>query len=46
MLLSFIVNGKVKAKQSVKFTRSGHRYTPHEMVEYAILTNKAFYIKI
>jgi len=34
-MLNFTIPGKPVAKQSVKFTRSGHKYTPEEMVSYA-----------
>lgn len=35
MHFSFVVPGKVKAKQSMRFTRAGIRYTPKDMTEYA-----------
>lgn len=34
-MISFKILGKVKAKQSVKFTKSGIKYTPHDVVEYS-----------
>lgn len=42
MKLSFIIKGKVKAKQSVKFGRNGIKYTPKDMVEYANLVRMSF----
>lgn len=35
MLLSFIIEGRVKAKQSFKYTRDGRKYTPRDVKEYA-----------
>lgn len=33
--INFTIEGKPVAKQSVKFTRSGMRYTPKHMIEYS-----------
>lgn len=35
MILEFKIQGKVKAKQSVKFTKNGIKYTPSDIKEYA-----------
>lgn len=35
MQLEFEIKGKVKAKQSVKFTKGGVKYTPSDIVEYS-----------
>lgn len=35
MLLSFIIEGRVKAKQSFKYTRDGRKYTPRDVKDYA-----------
>lgn len=35
MKINFLIKGKVKAKQSVKFGRNGIKYTPSDMVQYA-----------
>ncbi len=40
--ISFEIKGKVKAKQSVKFTREGKKYTPGDMVEYANFVRMSF----
>lgn len=44
--LSFTIPGKVKAKQSVKFTKGGIKYTPSDVKEYSnwvkICFSKAF----
>jgi len=42
MKLNFIIKGKVKAKQSVKFGRNGIKYTPRDMIEYANLVRLSF----
>lgn len=34
-MLNFTIQGKVKAKQSVKIGRNGIKYTPADVVEYA-----------
>lgn len=34
-MISFTVEGKVKAKQSFKFTKDGRKYTPRDVKEYA-----------
>ena len=36
MNIEFEIKGKVKAKQSVKFTNKGIKYTPRDIKEYAI----------
>lgn len=46
MQLDFEIKGKVKAKQSVRFTREGRRYTPGDMVEYANLVRMSFINKL
>lgn len=35
MNIKFEIKGKVKAKQSVKFTNNGIKYTPNDIKEYA-----------
>lgn len=35
MLISFIIEGRVKAKQSFKYTRDGRKYTPRDVKDYA-----------
>ncbi len=45
MQVDFEVKGKVKAKQSVRFTREGRRYTPGDMVEYANFVRMSFISK-
>ena len=35
MRIEFEIKGKVKAKQSVKFTNNGIKYTPSDIKEYA-----------
>ena len=42
MQLDFIIKGKAKAKQSVKFTSGGIKYTPKDIVEYANLVKMNF----
>ena len=42
MQLDFIIKGKAKAKQSVKFTKGGIKYTPKDIVEYANLVKMSF----
>lgn len=42
MQLKFTIKGKAKAKQSVKFTRGGIKYTPKDIVEYANLAKVSF----
>lgn len=42
MQIHFTIKGKAKAKQSVKFTRAGIKYTPSDMVEYANLVKLSF----
>ena len=42
MELKFTVKGKAKAKQSVKFTKGGKKYTPRDIVEYANLVKMSF----
>ena len=42
MKLSFEIKGKSKAKQSVKFTKGGIKYTPRDIVEYANLVKMSF----
>lgn len=42
MQLDFIIKGKAKAKQSVKFTKGGIKYTPEDIVEYANLVKISF----
>lgn len=34
-MLKFKIDGKAIAKQSVRFTRSGHKYTPKHIKDYA-----------
>lgn len=34
-MISFTVDGKVKAKQSFKFTKDGRKYTPRDVKDYA-----------
>ena len=43
MILDFIIPGKVKAKQSVKFTHSGIKYTPRDVKRYANDVRIAFF---
>lgn len=45
MNLSFTIPGKIKAKQSVKFTKSGFKYTPNGVKEYANWVRVCFYEK-
>lgn len=40
--INFTIEGKPVAKQSVKFTRSGMRYTPKHIVEYSNLVKSSF----
>ncbi len=40
--LEFEILGKVKAKQSVKFTKSGIKYTPKDVVSYANWVRNCF----
>lgn len=42
MQVDFEIKGKVKAKQSFKFNKSGFKYTPADMVEYANLVRMSF----
>lgn len=35
MQIEFIIEGKVKPKQSFRYTRSGHNYTPRDVKQYA-----------
>lgn len=42
MQLDFIIKGKAKAKQSVKFTKGGIKYTPGDIAEYANLVKMSF----
>mgnify|MGYP000033156390 CR=1 FL=1 len=42
MKIDFIIKGKAKAKQSVKFGRNGIKYAPADMVEYANLVRLSF----
>lgn len=42
MQLDFMIRGKAKAKQSVKFTRNGFTYTPKDIIEYANLVKMSF----
>lgn len=42
MDLIFTVEGKVKAKQSFKFTQNGRRYTPSDIIEYSNLVKLSF----
>lgn len=41
-MISFNILGKVKAKQSVKFTRDGRKYTPKDIKEYSDYLKKCF----
>ena len=43
MKLAFIIPGRVKAKQSVKFTFTGIKYTPREVKRYANDVRIAFF---
>lgn len=45
MKIEFEVKGKIKAKQSVKFTRGGTKYTPSDIVEYANFVKLSFMSK-
>lgn len=40
--INFEIKGKVKAKQSFKISRSGFKYTPSDMVEYANYVKMCF----
>ena len=42
MEVNFIIKGKVKAKQSVKFGLNGVTYTPRDIVEYSNLVKLSF----
>ena len=35
MQIEFIIEGKVKPKQSFRYTRFGHKYTPRDVKQYA-----------
>ena len=42
MKIEFDIKGKAKAKQSVKFTRGGTKYTPSDVVEYSNYVKLSF----
>lgn len=42
MKIEFDIKGKVKAKQSVKFTKAGIKYTPSNVVEYSNFVKVSF----
>lgn len=42
MKIEFEIKGKVKAKQSVKFTNTGIKYTPADIIEYSNLVKLSF----
>lgn len=42
MKIEFEIKGKVKAKQSVKFTHAGIKYTPKDIVEYSNFVKMSF----
>ena len=42
MQIEFDIKGKVKAKQSVKFTNTGIKYTPPDIVEYSNFVKLSF----
>ena len=44
-MLDFIVEGKVKPKQSFRFSRFGCKYTPADVKEYARNIQRSFYAK-
>ena len=41
-ILQFKIDGKPIAKQSMKFTRGGHKYTPAHIVEYSNYVKMCF----
>ena len=43
MQIEFIIEGKVKPKQSFRYTRYGHKYTPSDVKQYAKNIQKTFY---
>jgi Holliday junction resolvase RusA-like endonuclease len=45
MQIEFIIEGKVKPKQSFRYTRFGHKYTPRDVKQYARDIQYSFYAK-
>lgn len=45
MQIEFIIEGKVKPKQSFRYTRFGHKYTPRDIKQYARDIQYSFYAK-
>ena len=45
MQIEFIIEGKVKPKQSFRYTRFGHKYTPKDVKQYARDIQYSFYAK-
>ena len=45
MQIEFTIDGKVKPKQSFRYTRFGHKYTPRDMKQYARDIQYSFYAK-
>ena len=43
MQLEFFIFGKVKPKQSFRYTRFGHKYTPSDVKQYARDIQRTFY---
>ena len=44
-MLEFIIEGKVKPKQSFRYSKYGHKYTPSDVKEYERLIQYSFYAK-
>ena len=45
MQIEFTIEGKVKPKQSFRYTRFGHKYTPRDVKQYARDIQYSFYAK-
>ena len=45
MQIEFIIEGKVKPKQSFRYTRQGFKYTPRDVKQYARDIQYSFYAK-
>lgn len=45
MQIEFIIEGKVKPKQSFRYTRFGYKYTPRDVKQYARDIQYSFYAK-
>ena len=45
MQIEFTIDGKVRPKQSFRYTRFGHKYTPKDVKQYARDIQYSFYAK-